>query len=96
MNWEEYKSNLLKNPEFKHEYDNLELEYQIARSVIIRRIKKGITQKQLAEKVHTNQSGISRLERGANLPSLKFLNKIAQALDSELRIKIVPNKEGQK
>jgi len=57
------------------------------------RIEKEITQKQLAEKVHTSQSGISRLERGASLPSIKFLNKVVQALDGELRIEIVPKKK---
>ena len=52
--------------------------------------KKRITQKQLASLVDTKQPSISRFESGEITPSLEFLKKIADVLDSEIDIKIIP------
>lgn len=43
-----------------------------------------MTQKQLAEKIGTRQSAISRLESGNANPSIQFLQKVASALDTKL------------
>jgi ribosome-binding protein aMBF1 (putative translation factor) len=55
----------LKDQEFRKEYEELEEEFEIAKQVIELRIKKGMTQKELAEKVNTSQSCIARLESGS-------------------------------
>ena len=46
-------------------------------------------QKELAEKIGTKQSAISRLENGDYNPSVELLSKIAEALDKELVIKFM-------
>ncbi len=68
--------------------ESLELEagYQIARLRILR----GLTQAQLAEMVGTRQPSIARLENGSSVPSLSFLERIAEALDATVEIKIKP------
>lgn len=38
MNWEELKEQLMKDPAFRKEYDELELEYQLVRSIIQQRV----------------------------------------------------------
>jgi transcriptional regulator with XRE-family HTH domain len=48
------------------------------------RIKKGFTQKQLAEMIGTQQPSIARVESGAQIPSLPFLGKIAEAFETYL------------
>ena len=53
MNWKEHKKRLMKEPEFKAEYDALDLEYKLARDLIRLRLAKGLTQEQLASKVMT-------------------------------------------
>jgi len=78
----------LKNPEFKKEYDALELEYSIITQVLKKRLEKGLTQKQLAKKIGTKQSAIARLESGNSNPSIEFLEKIAKALDSKLQVSL--------
>jgi len=78
----------LKNPEFKKEYDALELEYSIITQVLKKRLEKGLTQKQLAKKIGTKQSAIARLESGNSNPSVEFLEKIAKALDSKLQVSL--------
>ncbi len=82
----EMKRELLADLEVKAEYDRLEPEYQLIRAVLDKRLKKKMSQAQLAKKVGTRQSAISRLESGRANPSFNFLNRVARALDSTLRI----------
>lgn len=77
----------LKNPEIKAEYDKLQPEFAVVRAIIRGRIDCGITQKELAEKIGTKQSVISRLESGNANPSIGFLKKLAAALNTRLEIK---------
>ncbi len=62
MDWNQVRRELLKNPEVKREYDALEAEFQLASSIIERRLAKGLTQRQLANRIGTKQPVISRLE----------------------------------
>ncbi len=78
----------LKDPEFKKAYDALELEFSIIEQVIRKRLEKGLSQKQLAEKIGTKQSAISRLEGGNISPSIAFLEKVAKALGGKLQISL--------
>lgn len=84
--WEKHKQKLLKNPEFKKLYEESRLEFEIARAVIRARIEKGLTQKQLAAKLHTGQTVISRVERANTTPSLSFLKRLAAALNTTLQV----------
>lgn len=85
-NFDDLKKELLKNPRFKKEYEALESEYALIRQIIDKRLKKGLSQRGLAEKIGTKQSAISRLESGNYNPSFLFLKKIAAALGSEVRV----------
>ena len=77
----------LKNPKIKAEYDKLQPEFAMIQAVIDARVKRGVTQKELAQKIGTKQSVISRLESGRANPSIAFLKRLAQALNSHLEIK---------
>lgn len=48
------------------------------------RLKKGLTQAQLAKMVGTQQPSIARMEKGSSLPSLTFLKKVALAIGTSL------------
>ena len=61
-NWKTIKKQLLKNKETKKAYDDLELEFSIIDQIIAKRIKKGMSQKDLAEKMGTKQPSIARFE----------------------------------
>ncbi|PIR62036.1 MAG: transcriptional regulator [Candidatus Pacebacteria bacterium CG_4_10_14_0_8_um_filter_43_12] len=87
--FQEFKKELLKNPEFRKEYQRLAPRYRVISEVIGARIRKKMTQKDLAEKIGTKQSAIARLESGNLNPSLEFLEKIAAAMGGKLRIRIV-------
>ena len=84
--FEEIKAKWMKNPEFKKAYDELEFEFQIIDALISKRIREGLTQKELAEKVGTKQSAIARFESGQYNPSLNFISKLSKALDLRLTV----------
>jgi ribosome-binding protein aMBF1 (putative translation factor) len=84
----ELKKKILADPEVKKIYDELEPEYQLISAVIEARIKRNMSQKDLAEKMGTGQSAISRLESGTSNPSFKFLQKVAKALNTRLVISL--------
>jgi len=84
IDFDKWHRKMLKDPEFKKAYDDLEPEFAVIRAIIEKRIKDGLTQKQLAKKIGIKQPIISRLESGTYNPSLKFLKKIAKALDAKL------------
>ncbi|MEK7166376.1 MAG: helix-turn-helix transcriptional regulator [Patescibacteria group bacterium] len=84
----EHKKKLLADPEVRKHYDALGPEYELIRSVIDKRMKKRMSQADLAKKIGTGQSAISRLESGEANPSMKFLQKVASALDARLTISI--------
>jgi transcriptional regulator with XRE-family HTH domain len=90
MNWKEHKRQLMKNPAFRKEYEALEPEYRLASDLIRLRLSKGLTQEELAKKVHTRQSAIARLESASSLPSLSTVKRVAEALDADLYVAVQP------
>lgn len=86
VSFDESLKEALKDPEFKKAYDALEVEFSIIEQVIRKRLEKGLTQKQLAQKAGTKQSAISRLESGNANPSIAFLEKISKALGTKLQV----------
>lgn len=88
--WKKIKQNLLKDKESKKLYDALKLEYKIISDLIVLRNEKKLSQKELALKMKTSQSALSRFESGIiENPSLNFLKKIALALDTKLCVTFV-------
>lgn len=79
----------LKNPKIKSEYDKLQPEFALIQAVIETRIKKGLTQAELAKKIGTKQSVISRLEIGKANPTVAFLKKLAAAFSTRLEIRFI-------
>lgn len=84
MNYDDFKSEMLKNPDVKAEYDALAPEYELVSQLIKARQEKHLTQKELAERIGTKQASIARLESGNYNPSFKFLQKVALALGKRI------------
>lgn len=87
IKFEDYKAELLKNPKLKKVYDDLDPKYAIISAVLDARIRRGVTQSELAKRMGTKQSAIARLESGTYNPSVDFLCKMAKALEVNLEIK---------
>lgn len=87
MNLNEYKAQIFKErPQVKEEYDALGPQYEIIRAEIESRKVAGMTQAELAERMGTAQTNISRFESGRYNPSLAFLQKMAEGLGKKLKI----------
>lgn len=78
----------LENPEFQKAWKESEPEYLLACQIIEKRLKKKMSQRQLAQKANTTQAVISRLESMNANPSIELLKKISRALNSSLTLKI--------
>jgi predicted transcriptional regulator len=87
-NYNNFKAKLLKNKAVKKAYIKLGPEFALVEMIIEQRLKQGITQQQLAKKIGSKQPVISRLEQGTYNPSVKFLQRVAVALNAELNISI--------
>ena len=84
--YQQFKREMLKNKKIRQVYNDLGPEFVLIEQIVKQRIKQGLTQKELAEKIGTKQSAISRLEAGNYNPSISFLRKLAKALNTELKI----------
>jgi len=86
--WKQLKAELLKDKVVKKEYNKLSARYKLISELISARIKKGITQKELAQKIGTRQSAIARFEAGNINPSLGFLEKMAEVMGYKVNISL--------
>lgn len=86
----EYLNDKLNNPEFKKEYDALEPEYELIQELIEMRKMKNLTQSDISKMTGIHQTDISRLETGKANPTLETLLRVADSLDSKLKIELVP------
>ena len=77
-----------KDPKFRKAWAEIEPEYQLARQMIGARLKKKMSQEQLAKRAGTGQAVISRLEGGNAKPSFSLVKKIASALGTDIKITI--------
>jgi len=85
---EELHRKWMKDPEYRREYEKLEPEFQIARQIIAARIKRKMSQKELAEKIGTGQAVISRLEGMNAKPSISLLARVAEALKTQINVTV--------
>ena len=88
VKFDEIKELLMKDDEFKTKYNKLKPRYDVISQIIEERAKQNITQEELALRVGTQKSNISRLESGTYNPSLDFLIKVARSLGKEMKITI--------
>jgi predicted transcriptional regulator len=87
-NWKTFKEELLKDKKIAEEYRKLTPRYALISQLIEARVKRGITQKELAKRSGTKQSAIARLESGNINPTIAFLEKITDSLGAKLTLQI--------
>lgn len=74
-------------PTLKKKYDRLAPIWDLRKKMIALRLERGLTQEQIAKKMGTKKSNISRLEaNGDSFPTYKTLEKYAAALGCRIRI----------
>jgi len=73
---------------FAESYDSGYEEFKIGYLLKNARSKSGITQDELARRLHTSKSAISRIENHAEDIRLSTIRRVAKALGKEVRIAI--------
>jgi transcriptional regulator with XRE-family HTH domain len=86
MKFDEFRNELRKDPEYIEAEKHLELILNLADEVLKLRIEKGWSQSELARRVGTKQSNISRIESGLGKPTIDFLQRLADAFETKLTI----------
>lgn len=77
-----------RDPEFAKDFETGYQEFKIGVMLKMAREEAGLTQAQLAEKLKTKKTAISRIKNHAEDIKLSTLEKFAQALGKKLEIKV--------
>jgi len=77
------------SPEARRSYNEASLAIEVADQVRQLRTALGLSQEQLADRVGTTQPVIARLERRGQPPSLRTLERLAEALQADLSVRFV-------
>lgn len=75
-------ANLVAHADYKKTANQIDLAYQLSSM----RNQAGLTQEEVASRMKTHKSNISRLERGGSSPNWQTLVKYAQACGFDLAI----------
>jgi ribosome-binding protein aMBF1 (putative translation factor) len=86
--FEAFKARLLADPEVRAEYEALAPEFEIAAELIRARLRAGLSQTDLAQRMGTSQSAVARLESGQTLPSTKSILRYAEATGSRVQVRL--------
>lgn len=87
----EYLKKEIKNPRFKKGFEDEKQKLNLGYQIFLARESAGMTQGELARKIGTTQSNISRLEQGNYNFTVDMLERIASALRVRLRIEFIPS-----
>ena len=88
-----YNRYIAGDPKREKEYEEEVINAEIARKIYQMRMKAGLTQQELAERIGTSKSAICRLEDADyEGHSLSMLKRIAEALDKHVEIRFMPTK----
>jgi predicted transcriptional regulator len=74
------KTELMADTDTRDEYNAMAGEFCMARELIAARSRAGLTQGEVAERMGTTQSVIARLESGKRAPSMRSVQRYAQAV----------------
>ncbi len=86
MTVQSLKKRALRNPDVKAEYESQHDEFALIDQLITMRSQAGLTQEQVALRMNTQKSNVSRLERGNGNPSWATLVKYAHACGFSLNL----------
>ena len=94
--FDEYLKKELKNPRFRKGFEEESRKLMLGYQIFLARERAGMTQAQLAKRIGTRQSNISRLEFGNYNFTVDMLEKIAEALHFRLKVELVAPRPAKK
>ncbi len=88
---EEVLADLLKNPEFREDWERTAVPRALALHLMRVRRERGVTETEFARQLGMSQPAYARLDLGEHVPTIKTLKKISNALGVTFRIDIRPD-----
>ena len=82
------KRELLRDKRTARAYADLAEEFDVAHALIDARVRAGLSQTQVAERMGTTQSVVARLESGRRRPSMRTVERFARAVGGRLILRI--------
>jgi predicted transcriptional regulator len=82
------KRELLSDAKTRAAYDSLADEYAVARELIAARARAGLSQSEVAQRMGTTQSVVARLESGKRPPSMRTVERFAEAVGGHVVFRI--------
>ncbi|MXZ43931.1 MAG: helix-turn-helix transcriptional regulator [Gammaproteobacteria bacterium] len=83
------KAQLMRDPQFRREYEDADTQYSIVESIIAARLSANLTQTEVAKRMGTTQSAIACLESGLVSPSFATLRRFAKATGTCVRVQFL-------
>ncbi len=84
--WNELRQRRMRSPTARAAYDRARAAYEVGRMVRELREARGLSQRELADRMGTTQSVVGRLEAGGSRPTIVTLERVAQALGLRLEV----------
>jgi transcriptional regulator with XRE-family HTH domain len=81
-----FEQRAARDPAFRAAREAERPRHAFRRALIGARLKKGLTQKQLAERIGTQQPAIARLESGESEPRLEMIQRLSAALQVSFEV----------
>lgn len=95
-NFDRYLEEQLRDPVFAERFERAGEAWDVALQLTALRENAGLSQKDLARKLHTSQQQISRLESPSyEGHSLSMLRRVAEVLGATVRVTLAPKRESK-
>ena len=94
--YDDFLEEQMQDQKFRKEYDALQPEFDVIRTIVDAGTSQNLIQKQLAEKTGINQADIIKLENGTRNPSINLLKRLADGMGMMLKIEFVPKQKAQR
>jgi DNA-binding transcriptional regulator YiaG len=85
-----HAADLVADPAYREAYEALEGEFALVGALIRARTHARLSQAEVAERMGTTESAVSRLESGRSKPSTRTLERYAKATGHRLHISLEP------
>ncbi|MBI3553903.1 MAG: helix-turn-helix transcriptional regulator [Elusimicrobia bacterium] len=89
----EWLNEELKDPEFRKGFEQARARQRMAQQIYDARKRAGLSQPELARRLHTSQAAISRMESGGQNMTIDLIDSIARALGGRFEGHIVRDRK---
>lgn len=90
-----HKKRMADDPAYREAYDALDEEFALVSALIAARTHAQLSQAEVATRMGTTESAVSRLESGKTKPSTRTLERYARATGHKLTIRLEPQPSGR-